>query len=516
VGLAFMFTAQLVLWVPTYLVRPWWGDHDVFATMAQGWDRGLLPYRDLIGNNFPGTIYLCWVLGKLFGWGNSAAFYAVDAALIISLVVVLVAWSLRRFGRALPGLLGAGAYLAFFLPLDFSQAAQRDGQAPVLAVIGLLLIEAWPGRLTRYASAFLLALGLTIRPQVAAFIPAYWLAIDETVRPSGEASRSSFVAILVWTCVLAIFVPIGMVPLAVAGVFGDFVQSIKGVAYGSNYNKVSGFAEVAKRLALQFYQHRLLLIPPVAVFLGSRSLRAEDRRLALTWGLAFLGVAFYYPLSPGDHLYLHQPFWIVAAVFVAILTQLVLTAPGLTSTWRLSFVALLIGLVVTFRPDSMGRTPTLAAIRALRSGQPVATTPLGYEHPFPWIPRYPWEDYVGLIAHLRSKTNAETRVANLVPGFAITGPAARLPAFPAESANWITIVHPEDEPRFVEALVKTPDSVVVWDPAYTRELANPKDKPKKLSLLLETIPQLYEPSAKFGLLEVWTRKPGPSKAGPGM
>ena len=39
--------AQICVWLPSYLTLPWFADHDVFATMAQGWDAGLLPYRDL-------------------------------------------------------------------------------------------------------------------------------------------------------------------------------------------------------------------------------------------------------------------------------------------------------------------------------------------------------------------------------------------------------------------------------------------------------------------------------------
>ena len=47
-----------------------------------GWDAGLKPYRDLIGNNFTGSIYLFWMVGKLCGWGNSLAYNAFDALLL--------------------------------------------------------------------------------------------------------------------------------------------------------------------------------------------------------------------------------------------------------------------------------------------------------------------------------------------------------------------------------------------------------------------------------------------------
>ena len=79
IGLAAL---EYALWLPQYLTWPWWADHDVFATMALGWDAGLRPYRDLIGNNFPGTIYMFWIVGKLCGWGNTSAFNAFDALLL--------------------------------------------------------------------------------------------------------------------------------------------------------------------------------------------------------------------------------------------------------------------------------------------------------------------------------------------------------------------------------------------------------------------------------------------------
>src|SRR5437660_10630764 len=81
---------QLATWVPHYLTWPWFADHDVFATLALGWEHGQLPYRDLAGNNFPGTIYLFWVVGKLFGWGRTVPFYAVDAVFVLILGATLL------------------------------------------------------------------------------------------------------------------------------------------------------------------------------------------------------------------------------------------------------------------------------------------------------------------------------------------------------------------------------------------------------------------------------------------
>ena len=132
----------------------------------------------------------------------------------------------------------------------------------------------------------LLAVALTIRPQVAALIPAYWFAIDETTRPTGEAVSRFAMRPTLWTMLVLTLAAIGLIPLIRAGVLGDFWQSIKGVAYGSTYNKVSGLTELGRRLLGQFYEPRLRLLAPLLILFGAGSLRFRDRRLALTWGIA--------------------------------------------------------------------------------------------------------------------------------------------------------------------------------------------------------------------------------------
>src|SRR5262249_28932931 len=126
----------LASWIPDYLTWPWWADLDAFAVLAQAWDTGLLPYRDIAAFNFPGQIYAMWTLGKLFGWGRTAPFYALDAGLVVTFGVALTAWSLRRFDTVLPGLLGYTGFLCDYLDLDYSQVAQRDWQAPCFFVVG--------------------------------------------------------------------------------------------------------------------------------------------------------------------------------------------------------------------------------------------------------------------------------------------------------------------------------------------------------------------------------------------
>ncbi|MGE0706363.1 MAG: hypothetical protein AB7P22_20765, partial [Vicinamibacterales bacterium] len=80
-ALGLLVAAQLLTWIPHYATWPWWTDHDVFASAARAWDEGMVPYQDYRLNNFPGTIYLFWAIGTLFGWGQTAPLYLFDAVL---------------------------------------------------------------------------------------------------------------------------------------------------------------------------------------------------------------------------------------------------------------------------------------------------------------------------------------------------------------------------------------------------------------------------------------------------
>src|SRR5262245_51988624 len=124
IGLALLVIVQAACWVPHYLTWPLYADHDVFATVAQAWDAGLLPYRVAYCNNLPATIYVFFLLGKAFGWGNSVAFLGLDAALVVAFGALLVAWGRTRLGSWLPGLVGNAIFFAYYFDLTYALAAQ--------------------------------------------------------------------------------------------------------------------------------------------------------------------------------------------------------------------------------------------------------------------------------------------------------------------------------------------------------------------------------------------------------
>ena len=181
--------AILLTWLPHYLTWPWWPDADAWAALAQGWDSGIRPYRDVSSITFPGPIYLAWLLGKGFGWGRTTPFYAADATMLLGLGAVLIAWSRRCFGSAWPGLVGWSAALAMYCGLDYTLVAQRDWQGPILALMSLAVLQAWRDRAATIASAALMAAAFTIRPHVVLFGGAIAAVVACRAETWREASR---------------------------------------------------------------------------------------------------------------------------------------------------------------------------------------------------------------------------------------------------------------------------------------------------------------------------------------
>lgn len=501
-GLLVLCMVQLGTWVPHYLTWPWFADHDVFATAAQAWDSGAKPYRDTLGNNFPGTIYLFWVLGKVAGWGNTPALYAADALLVGLLGVVMLVWSQRRFGRWLPGLLGYVSFLAYYLSLDYSQAAQRDWHGPCFAVSALMLLEAWPGRAGRVLSALSMAIALAIRPQTVLLFPGLLAALDEGSREPGESPANTARAALEWGLALGVFVAVAFAPLVLAGVLGDFLRGVRLTAYGGSYNKASP-ATFLKESLIQLAPFKVgAVVASILLLLGQAARR--DRRAALTWLAALAGVLLYKPISPLPHAYLNHPLALVWSVNVAVLVELVLGASIAAPALRLVMVLLILGLGATGRPRFCNPRASLAALSWLKARQDPDVCPLGYTHN-PDVGKsavYDWTDYRNLLAYLRQQVPAHTRVANALKGVpAVAGPTGHCSAFPAESIAWLYMVKHDDEAKFARALEETPDSVVVWAPSEQAIERN-----FTLELLRPVIVHHYEPAARFGDIEVWRRK----------
>ena len=197
------------------------------------------------------------------------------------------------------------------------------------------------------------------------------------------------------------------------------------------------------------------------------------------------------------------------AVSIALLARMIVERDTESPTIRLVLMLfVLIGVGVTVRPKYCSVQLSLRAIDDLKRGGPPERVPIGYgpeENPDEQVP-YDWPDYRDTLRYLRDQTPATAKVANLlrVPP-ALAGPANRASALPAESLAWL-VVAPQEEPRFLEAIeAGGRDTLVVWSPAEEgdRDILRLAPVVKRLA---PTIRRLYELRARFGRIEVWSRK----------
>jgi hypothetical protein len=507
--LSLLCLIQFALWVPGYLTWPLWADHDVFGSAALSWSRGIKPYRVFQCNNFPGTIYLFWIVGKLFGWGRSTSFLALDAGFVVMFGILFLTWSKRCFGRAMPGLVGLATLFSYYFSLDYSQTAQRDWHGPLFAAASILIAQAWPGRhVGRSISALVFAIGFGIRPHVVLFVPAIWYSIasgtaaryeaaPDAARGAGRAMR----ALLEWCVICGLGLAALFAPLFVAGTFGNFLASLRQVGPGSYYSQLSP-GEFIGRMVSQLLPLKIWLVPALIVFVGGR--RKPEQYLSHAWLLAFACVLFYRPLNRMPHAYLAHPLALTSSVLVAVLAGRLVNWMTVPAAARLCAILLVLGLNVSLKPRFCNPTGARNAIAELRAGTLPVLAPAGYV-PNPEVPasaRYAWADYRAALEYLRSSTTPETPIANALKHVpALNTTLGRPTPFPAESIAWLLIMGNADEDEFAAALRRAQTAVVVWAPGE-------RDAPGlvKIPLLTRAIETLYELDRRFGPIEVWRRK----------
>jgi hypothetical protein len=473
VGLA--AALMFLTWAPHYLTWPWWPDVDIFALAAQWWDVGVRPYRDTYQFDFPGPIYLAWLLGKAAGWGRTVPYQAFDAACLVALGVAMALWSRALFGGALAGLIGYLGFVVYYLSLDYARAGQRDWFTALFVVLGLMAAQARPGRSGRVASALAFALALAYRPYAVLFLPALLSAAEEGARRPGEPWRRAVLPMAEWVAAAAVFVALAFAPLAACGILDDFLRSLRHLRPGGLYYRNSAGSFVA-RLAASCLDLRYLTALAVCAGVALAG-PARLRRSARTWTAALLGVALYLPLGPVYHGYLHHPILLTTAAAAAFGLGAVLGLTRLTPAARLLIAAVALAAAVPAVPRfcSVGRSAE--AVAALARGVPPARSPLGSDGALPCKERvsetfYNWEDYCRLLDHLRKTTTPRTLVANVLrrsPFPPLNGPLGRLSPFPSpQGVTWMYWQGDGLEPEYVRGLAKARDAVRRLGPRRAR------------------------------------------------
>ncbi|MGP0066348.1 MAG: hypothetical protein ACLQGP_22515, partial [Isosphaeraceae bacterium] len=392
-----------------------------------------------------------------------------------------------------------------------------DWHASLCIVLGLLMLQAWPGRTSRLISALLAALALSIRPHVVLFLPALWAAIAEgTDRSSQEsldgpptAGLGLVRSLAEWTLAFVVFSAMAFAPLLIAGIADDLARGLKVVSFGGPYNRANP-ATVAQVFVDQFREEsNLIAIGLLALALISS--RGKVRRRAWTWGLALAAALAYRLLHPFQHFYLIYPVALIGAVALAIPIQWIASDLRFASTLRAAALLALITESGAGIPRYCSFPATFRALQSMARGEalPERCPPGALEWFDPLQARwYPWTDYRSTLMYLRQTTGPATPVANVLraPPFpAINGPIGRLSPFLAESGIcWMWLVDIDLEPEFAIALERSTDAVVVWSPSEQLRFSR-----LRLDRLDAIIREHYRPDARFGRIEVWRRAAGP-------
>ena len=502
-GVGLLCLALLATWIPHYLTWPWFRDLDTFATIAQSWDAGIRPYRDIEAYNFPGQTYLLWLLGKSIGWGHTAPFYVLDVVLVFALGAALAIWSRRCFATLLPGTIAYLVFLTQYLNLDYSQVAQRDWQATLFVVLSLITLQSGNSRRGRALSAILFACGLTFRPHVVLFLPAIWVALSGGVSAGTGPSRARAVA--EWSGVFGLAALLAFAPLLLAGVTPDFVRglhlAIASGAYGAN-SPAQAAETLLEQLGMKWTIAALAIGPLFSTY-GP----AQWRRFGGTWTWAMIAAFIYRPVHPQPHQYLLLPLDLIAAINVALLVAWLHGSPRSGAAREIGVLAIVLLSLVPL-PQFCSVEQSMQALAFAFSAAEPEKPPAGshqWLHAGRQAGGYAWSNYRDALAYLRTRTGATTVVANLLrryPFPAMNGPAGRLSPFLAESGIcWMLLVNQDLDAVFAESLTRARQSVVVWSPGESG--VEPR---MGLPRVIAVVRREYELVERFGQIEIWKRR----------
>src|SRR5262249_51459106 len=106
-----------------------------------------------------------------------------------------------------------------------------DWHATLAVSLGLMALEAWPGRAGLWIAAALQASALLFRPHALLFLPAMVSAIAERRRGARGGTE--------WGIAIGLFVGLGFGPLVAQGIFDDFLRGLRVAAYGGPYSRAT-------------------------------------------------------------------------------------------------------------------------------------------------------------------------------------------------------------------------------------------------------------------------------------
>jgi hypothetical protein len=489
-------TLLLVLpWAPLYVQWPRWSDHEHFASLAYGWSNGLLPYRDFININFPGEVYLFWLLGQCCGWSAEWSIYAFDLMSLAAAAVFLLIWSRRVTGRFVAGLGFMALYLSYYTTLSYLAAAQRDSHTALLVVACVLLPLGWHGRWSVVATGVCFALACIIRPHVITLAPAVALALGLADSATARWLGAKWLAGRWLLAAAAAIVTTALLwlPIILAGLWPDFLESMRLNLTGS-FAELGGAGRPAFSTLLReaFWTKSYIGVSIVVAACGSC---APWMRWRPVWRVVLatqLGGLLYILMHPARHNYLEQPLMAAWALGMGLFLAEIVAAP-IERRWSIT-IAVILALVFQY-PHAQYNGSVRLAFKSLL-GRSERLDVWKRKGPGPTA-NVAWDDYASARHWISQNTSSDTRIANMAWGIYLASNLERLPALPIE-IPWIWY-HRDSEPRIRQALEADRDMVLIWTPDTFRQQIG--DFPE----LMRVIERDYEPAASFGSIEIRRR-----------
>jgi len=508
-----LFTAA---WVPEYLLQPLWTDHEHILVMARLWDSGLFPWTAMHTYQFPGEMELAWAFSQLVGWGNPIGFHAMDLILSGLFCATLMKWSQRQFGHWGYGLATIIALILLEASLPFTNVAQREAHATLMAMFAFILPGSFESRKTAdFLSALFFAFGLAIRPHVILFLPmmlgGIWWSESSKAGDLQSCLKRTVRRLPFWGFATCIFGILFMEPIIGPWRTATFIEALKFPLQQTGSYAKGPFAHwrAAAWDYLQTSRHFWFVSISLAMTLLSRNSTWRQRGLIML--LVALTGGFYRMVHPVDHGYLRQPLQFLECMAAAVFIAWVVAHVAYFKSWTwFTMLGLCLHVSEPEWPLYMDIAYTPKAYKALFTGQTPAVSPPGSIDAYAAnenLYHYSWTNWNQMICWFRLETNQNTRVLNLLsyhPFPPILATVDRLPIGRIESIvlmNWFTRYDFDSE--IADSLEKAPaGSLVAWDGERINQ-----DNIMRLQKTSVTIRRLCQKRIDFGEIEIWEKLP---------
>ncbi len=285
-------------------------------------DHGYVPYRDFFDMNVPGTYFIMWFMGQVFGWGDTG--FRVFDLLCLAIISVSTFFWMRRFGH-FAALTASVAFPLWYLGYGSHFSMQREYLAlvPLALLMVVASLRAGPGPILRFIlSGILTAAAVLIKPQF--FLLALPVVIVLVLESRTSAQRRRLQLGLAGGFILPCLAT--FIYLAVTGGLSPFLDIA--TSYWPLYTHMTRFHEpiggwqrVTYILFSTIYGLTTFYLPAAAAGLIVLS-RDDDRKRDAAMITGVLVAAAIYPAFSGQFFGYHWiPFNYVAICATSLATR---------------------------------------------------------------------------------------------------------------------------------------------------------------------------------------------------